>query len=225
VATSGVRKAGFAPLSNHVKEDFDTYILIGGRSSRLGTDKARVEIGGKTLLRRSIDAVQGSLPGSRITAVAANESQFATDAIASEVPFIFDLHENRGPLGGLHAALAYAKTPWIFILACDYPFVSPELIRLLSERVDDQYGCVVPRQSDGRMQPLCAFYKVSSALPIVEEIIERPRVPPPMHEIVDMLMPRILDCDEYSHLENAARLFVNINTQDDLISARSREVS
>lgn len=199
--------------------DIDAYILVGGRSSRLGRNKALVDLGGKTLMQYAVDTVSEALEPSRVTAVAANASQFAIDAIVSDVPFIFDLHENRGPLGGLHAALAYAETPWTFILACDYPFLSPEMIKRLSERVDDKYGCVVPEQNDGRLQPLCGFYKVSVAMPVVEEIIERPRVPPPMHEIVSRLTPRIVRYDEYSHLENAERLFVNINMPDDLISA------
>ena len=180
-------------------EQFDAYILIGGRSSRLGTDKAGVEIGGKTLLRRSVDAVRKGLELSRITAVAAYEAQFAIDAIVADVPFIFDLYENRGPLGGLHSALADAKTPWIFMLACDYPFVSPELIKMLSEKIDHKYGCIVPEQNDGRLQPLCGFYKVDAARPVIDDIIERPRVPPPMHEIVRRLEPLIVTHDEYAH--------------------------
>lgn len=200
-------------------ETFDSFILIGGRSSRLGRDKALVELGGKTLMQYAVDTVSEALEPSRVTAVAANASQFAIDAIVSDVPFIFDLHENRGPLGGLHAALGYANTPWIFVLACDYPFLAPELIKILRGKIDDEHGCIVPEQNDGRLQPLCAFYKVSVAMPVVEEILERPRVPPPMHEIVSRLTPRIVRYDEYSHLENAERLFVNINMPDDLISA------
>jgi molybdopterin-guanine dinucleotide biosynthesis protein A len=201
--------------------EIDAYILIGGRSSRLGRDKAFVNLAGKTLMQHAVDAVSEGLEPSRVTAVAANASQFAIGAIVADVPFIFDLHENRGPLAGLHAALAYAETPWIFILACDYPFLSPEFINVLSSKVDDKYGCVVPEQNDGRLQPLCGFYKVSVAMPIVEEVIEEPRVPPPMHEIVSGLTPRIVRFDEYSHLDNADRLFVNINTLDDLRSANS----
>ena len=205
--------------------NIESFILIGGRSSRLGTDKARVELGGRTLLQRSIDAVREALPLSTVTAVAAHSAQFAVSAIMSDVPFIFDLHEDLGPLAGLHAALANSKTPWIFLLACDYPFVSPELIRMLSEKLDDEHACVVPRQEDGRLQPLCAFYKVLSALPVVEEIIERPRVPPPMREIVERLEPQIIAYDEYSHLANADFLFANVNTSDDLRAARLREMS
>jgi len=200
--------------------EVDAFILIGGRSSRLGTDKAFVELGGKTLAARAVDVVRTGLPGSRITMVAGSSTQFAIRAIAADTPFIFDLHEGRGPIGGLHAALSYARTPWIFVLACDYPFVSSELIGLLAACVNEQFGAVVPEQHDGRMQPLCGFYKVGTGGSIVEEIIEGPRVPPPMHEVVNLMDPRVVKFDEYEHLDGSEEFFVNINTVEDLERAR-----
>src|SRR5215211_7584983 len=125
----------------------ETFILVGGKSSRLGTDKAFVELGGGRIIERAIANVREALPHAKLTIVAGNSTQFAIEAIASDVPFIFDLYEERGPLGGLHAALAYTKAPWIFILACDYPFVSPELISLLSKNIGEGFGAVVPEQS------------------------------------------------------------------------------
>ena len=124
--------------------------------------------------------------------------------------------KNRGPLGGLHAALANARTPWVFVLACDYPFVRADLIELLAEKASDEFGAVVPEQSDRRLQPLCAFYRVDTALPLVDEILDRPRVSPPMHEVVNKLSPRIVQFDEYSHLAGAADLFTNVNTVEEL---------
>lgn len=200
---------------------FEAFILIGGRSSRLGTDKAFVELGGRTLLQTAIETVRRALPSADVTAVAGSSTQFAINAITSDVPFIFDLNEGRGPLGGIHTALSYAKTSWIFVLACDYPFVSSELISLMAEKVSDEFGAIVPEQQDGRMQPLFGFYKVGAALSIVEEIIERPRVPPPMHKIVDQLNPRIIKFEEYAFLDGAGNFFLNINTIEDLEKARS----
>ena len=200
----------------------DAFILIGGRSSRLGADKALVMIGGRTLMQRAVDTARVALPDARITAVAGNETQFALQAVAAGVRFIFDLHEGRGPLGGLHAALADARTPWVFVLACDYPFVSPELIGRLVDRISDEHGAVVPQQDDGRLQPLCAFYRVDDALPLVEEFIVRPRPSPSMREIVDRLNPLIVRVDEYSHLPGSENFFININTIEDLENARRR---
>jgi molybdopterin-guanine dinucleotide biosynthesis protein A len=154
--------------------------------------------------------------------VAGNSAQFAIQAIVAGVPFIFDLFENRGPLGGLHAALAYARTPWIFVLACDYPFVSAELLSFLMSRISDEFGVIVPEQEDGRLQPLCAFYKVDTAHPVVDEILQRPRVTPPMHEVVATLDPCIVRFAEYSHLDRSDDFFTNINSVADLERARRR---
>jgi len=202
--------------------NIEAFILIGGRSSRLGTDKAFVELGGRTLAQRAVENVRRGLSPERITMVAGSSTQFAIEAITADTPFIFDLLEGRGPIGGLHAALSYASTPWIFVLACDYPFVSSELIGLLADNVDDEYGAVVPEQDDGRLQPLCAFYKVETARAIVEEIIERPRVSPPMHEVVDLLNPLVVKFSEYGDLDGSEEFFVNINTVEDLERARRR---
>lgn len=202
--------------------EIEAFILIGGKSSRLGSDKALVEIAGMTLTERAVASVREGLSPERITMVAGNAAQFAIQAVTNDTPFIFDLHEGRGPLGGLHAALSYARTPWIFVLACDYPFVSGDLIRLLGGRVNDGFGAVVPEQKDGRMQPLCGFYNVTAARPVVEELIERPRVPPPMHEIVRMLDPLLVKFDEYGHLDGANEFFVNVNTIEELEKARAR---
>jgi molybdenum cofactor guanylyltransferase len=202
---------------------FDAFILMGGRSSRLGRDKALVKLGGETLAERAARITATALPAAPLTMVAGNSLQFAIGAITSDLPFIFDLHEGRGPLGGIHAALSYARTPRIFILACDYPFVSAQLIRLLAARVNDESNVVVPEQRDGRIQPLCALYKVTAARPIVDAILERPRVPPPMHEVVAELNPAIITFHEYSHLENADNFFVNINTPEDLAHARAED--
>ncbi len=199
----------------------DAFILIGGRSSRLGTDKAFVELGGETLAERSIANIRSGLStAERITMVAGNSTQFATEAITTDIPFIFDLHEGRGPLGGIHAGLCYAKTAWIFVLACDYPFVSPELIQLLARKITDEFGAIVPEQHDGRLQPLCAFFQVAAAQPVVEEILRRSRMPRPMHEIVAQLNPRIVEFTEYSHLTVSETFFLNVNTGEDLERAR-----
>jgi molybdopterin-guanine dinucleotide biosynthesis protein A len=137
-------------------------------------------------------------------------------------PFIFDLVQDRGPLGGLHAALSHAQTEWIFVLACDFPFVTADLLQLISGLSTDEFNAVTPEQPDGRLQPLCAAYRAAAARPVVDDIIQKPRVPPPLHEIVRQLEPRIVKPEEYSHLAGAESFFTNINTTDDLAQAQKR---
>lgn len=198
----------------------EAFILIGGVSNRLGRDKAFVEIAGRSLAERALDTVRHSKIAEKATFVAGSETQFAIQAITLDAPFIFDLVPHRGPLGGLHAALSYVETDWIFVLACDYPFVSPELLKFLDTKISSEFGVVVPQQPDRKLQSLCAFYKVVSARPMIEEIIQKQRVSPPLHEIIAGLNPRIVKFEEYSHLSHAEEFFVNVNTPQDLGLAR-----
>ena len=198
----------------------DAFILIGGKSTRLGRDKAFIELGGKTLVERAVHTLRKEF--ARVTIVTGNSLQSATRTVALGMPFIFDLWENRGPLGGLHAAVANSQAAWVFVLACDYPFVSQSLIRLLSDRISDEFGAVVPKQNDGRLQPLCAFYKVEPARSIFQDVLERPRPSPPLHEVVAGLKPLTIEFDEYSHLPGAADMFININTTQDLEHAEGK---
>jgi molybdenum cofactor guanylyltransferase len=202
----------------------EAYILVGGRSSRLGRDKALERIGGMTLAERALEAVRNSRVASKITFVTGNNLEFTIEAARLDAPFVFDLTEGRGPLGGLHAALANTEADWIFLLACDLPMVTAEVIAALRgcvRKEEHEFGAVVPEQPDRRLQPLCAFYSVSAARPIVEEILGRPRVAPPMHEVVSLLKPRIVKPDEYLPAERRDLLFTNVNTQADLNKVRS----
>jgi molybdenum cofactor guanylyltransferase len=202
--------------------EIDAFILIGGRSRRLGRDKAFVKVGGASLARTAMDTVVESGIARKITFVTGSEAQFGIEATTLDAPFVFDLVPGRGPLGGLHAALGYAGTSWILLLACDYPLVTPELIRLMAERLSERKNAVAPEQADGRPQPLCAFYRVAAATPVVTEIIERPRVPPPMTEILDRLGVDLVKYEEYAHLPGADGFFLNINTEADLEVAVER---
>jgi molybdenum cofactor guanylyltransferase len=204
----------------------EAFILVGGRSSRLGRDKAFERIGGKTLAERALGTVESSRVAARIFFVTGSEVEFAIEAARLDALFVFDVIEGRGPLGGLHTALTHATAEWIFLLACDLPFVTPDLITNLSRYTSGEagsLGAIVPEQPDGRLQPLCAFYKVESAKPIVDEIIHRPRISPPMREIVAKLNSRIVKPDEYSPRSALpVSWFTNINTDEDLDLARRR---
>lgn len=195
----------------------EAFILIGGRSSRLGRPKALERVGGQTLAERALRAVRDSRLADKITFVTGSEVEFAIEAARLDALFVFDLIEGRGPLGGLYTALSHAAGRWVFILACDLPFVTAELICRLSEFRDNECGAVVPEQPDGRLQPLCSFYNAAITRPVVEEIIRRPRPSPPMREVIDQLNPRIVEPAEY---DARADWFANINTEEDLRSAR-----
>lgn len=188
----------------------------------MGRDKAFVEIDGVSLAERTLETLKAAKLFSRIVFVAGHEAGFAIPAIKLGTPFIFDIYPGRGPLSGLHTALADVKAEWMFVTACDYPFTTSELIDLLAGRISDDLGAVIPEQPDGRMQPLFAFYKVETLRAVIDEIVERQRAAPPMSKLAANLKPRIVRPLEYEHLDDHKRLFYNVNTPGDLTEAITR---
>ena len=202
--------------------DIDAFILIGGLSSRLGVDKALVEFDGQPLAPRSACIINAALSPNSITFVARTENQFTTGLFSAlGHPVIADLKPGFGAWSGLHAALIDTRSEWTFILACDLPFVSRELLQLLRRSVMGDIDAVVPRQQDELLQPLCVFYRKQPALALVESFFVGQKPLPPLNAIFEDLKTRIVEADEYSGLPNAEKLFLNINTENDLAAALS----
>lgn len=197
--------------------NIDVFILIGGRSMRFGSDKAFVEIDGELLASRIARIVEQRLAPRNVAFVAASEDQFAPEVLHKLGGLvIFDIKSGSGAWSGLHAALVTAQTEWIFVSACDHPFVSPEFLDLLASGIAEDTDAVVPRQSDGRLQSLCAFYRVGSSLVVVDKILSRGGHLPPLTAIFEQLKTNIIEPDQYKKLKNADKLFLNLNTPADL---------
>lgn len=200
--------------------NIEAFILIGGRSSRLGTDKAFVEIGGQTIASHAAEIAMTALKPTRITFVSGDERQFNAQKLSSlGHRVISDLRPGFGAWSAIETALAAAGSEWIFILACDLPFVSIEALRLLESFTRGDNDAVVPRQPDGKLQPLCAFYRVKTVHAAVKKVFIGHRSLPPLSAICDDLKTCIVSREEFGGLANAERFFLNINTAADLQAA------
>ena len=186
------------------------YILIGGRSSRFGRDKATFELNGETLAARALRVCEEAFP--------AAEARFVSRASGTlfDHVTIADIYPDRGAAGAIHAALADARTPWIFVLACDLPLVRPDFILELVEFIGDDCGCVVPVQSDGRWQPLSAFYRTEVCLRVFEMLVAGDGRNQSLRAIAESAKPRVVEFTEYSDLPDASRMLTNVNTIGDL---------
>lgn len=201
--------------------DIDAFILIGGRSARFGTDKAFVELDGETLAARAAKTVETALSPRHVTFVAASDAQFDDKVpIPLHYPIVADLRPGFGAWSGLHTALAYTRAEWAFVLACDLPFVTPEFINLLAASADEACDAVVPAQSDGRSQPLCALYRVRPQLAAVEAVLDGRHSLPALASIFDDTTTRLVGPDKYGELKDAGRFFTNVNTPNDLRNAQ-----
>ncbi|NOT48612.1 MAG: NTP transferase domain-containing protein [Acidobacteria bacterium] len=206
-----------APMS------IEAFILIGGRSTRLGRDKAAVSLGGSPMVFRIGASIRGALDGVLVRLVAADERQLlALSGLDTLDGFVFDIYQGRGPAGGLHAALANTDKEWAFIAACDIPLISADLIRCLADKINDSVDAVVPVQPDGRLQPLAAFYRVKIVRERLEESLERARPAPSMKAILDGLRVLAVDFEEIKNLPGAELLFTNVNSCEDLSAAEER---
>lgn len=205
--------------------DIDAFILIGGRSSRMGRDKAKVSLGGSPMVSLIASSIREAIDGVRIRFVAADERQLLTLAGIDPLDgFVLDVYQDRGPAGGLHAALANSDKEWVFIAACDIPLISTELIRMLADKINDGVDAVVPVQPDGRHQPLAAFYRLKTVRNRLSKLLERPRPAPAMNELLDGLRVIRVEFEEMKDLFRAEKLFTNVNSQDDLVEVEmSRE--
>lgn len=187
--------------------DLQAFILAGGASSRMGTDKSQLVIDQQTFTERIAE-----------TLFAVTDSVTLVGRVLDDtsLPKVPDVYPQWGALGGLHAALAAAEREWAIVVACDLPFVTRELFLFLASlRLDHE--AVVPVQQDKRPQPLAALYRVDPCLQRAETLIQAGRRRP--LDLLEAVATRTVAFDEMRNLDQAERFFVNINTPEDYYAA------
>jgi molybdopterin-guanine dinucleotide biosynthesis protein A len=183
--------------------EVEGFILAGGLSSRMGADKSRLRLGGRSFVERAAGAL-GAVAG-RVRVVGSRPG-----LESHGLPVVRDIHEGLGALGGLHAALADCAARWAAVVSCDLPFVTGELfVRLASLRAEGAEA-VAPIQADGRPQPLCALYASAACRAAAEELIRTGELRP--RELLRRVSARWVSFDELSDLEGSALFFANVNT-------------
>jgi molybdopterin-guanine dinucleotide biosynthesis protein A len=179
------------------------FILTGGQSRRMGTDKSQLTIMGITFLERIAEEMVAS--GLTVTAVGNAPATWPHKKVV-------DIYPNWGALGGVHAALSACKSDWAMVVACDFPFVSRGLIkRLLDTR--ETFEAVAPIQSDSIPQPLCSLYRVVPCLTRAEELIKSGERKPVA--LLQSVRTRWILFEEIADLEASHRFFDNINSPED----------
>jgi len=131
--------------------DVAGYVLAGGRSSRMGKDKALLQLGGTTLVQHAVRKLKHVADPVSILGSRSELEAFA--------PLVPDLTENCGPLGGIEAALDNARSPWVLVMPVDMPFVPAALIASWARKVVGQ--------SAARVAMFCADNVVHPALCLV----------------------------------------------------------
>lgn len=181
-------------------------VLAGGRSRRMGTDKARLPFGGTTLLQHVVGRVAAAC--NPVYVVAADPEVYPE----VEVPVLADRVPGRGPLEGLAVGLRHAPTGCAAVVACDLPFLRPELLRGLASRLAGA-DAVVPYVD--RPQPLCAVYR-REVFPLAAALAEEASS---LRELLRRLRVRFLGPDTLRAWDPELASFRNLNTPEDYARA------
>jgi molybdopterin-guanine dinucleotide biosynthesis protein A len=135
-------------------------VLCGGRSQRMGRDKALLDLQGETMLARTVASVQPLVDECLLACGA--ESRYADLGL----PLVLDDSEGKGPLAGLAAGLAAARGDWIVVLACDMPHVTERVLRKLLEHARAGGLDVCHLDSPRGPEPLCGVYRQACLGPV-----------------------------------------------------------
>jgi molybdopterin-guanine dinucleotide biosynthesis protein A len=125
-------------------------VLAGGRSSRMGRDKAMIEIDGRTLLDRALDRLEPHVQELLVIGDPAKYGHVGPFVVADDIPGV-------GPLGGILTAMRYASNDRLLVLACDMPNVTTRLFEDLKQGLVGDRSAFIPA-CDGKLEPLAAAY-------------------------------------------------------------------
>ena len=186
-------------------------IQAGGRSTRMGGEpKALMELGGKRIIERIVDVLGSVLPDLLIVTNTPELYAFLG------LPMVPDVLPDHGSLGGIYSGLKAAKGDAAFTVACDMPFLNPEVVRLVVSHAGEA-DVVIPKVGD-QYEPLHALY-ARACLPYMEAALQAKRFKVvgffPNVKVLEIPMA------EVARFADPAVCFMNVNTPDELALARS----
>jgi molybdopterin-guanine dinucleotide biosynthesis protein B/molybdopterin-guanine dinucleotide biosynthesis protein len=191
---------------NEKYPDLTGVILAGGQSRRMGQDKARMQIVGRSMFERALDVLQKFCAN---ILIAGDRPDLARPG----VPALPDLYPGSA-LGGLYTGLKAARTEWILVAPCDMPYPDPRIVkRLLGQRTG--FDAVVPRTPAGYEPDFALDHK--NCLPQMEAMLQQNQFR--IYDFYQRITIRYLDPPELP--EGWERTLINLNTPEDL--ARLKE--
>ncbi len=184
------------------------FVLAGGKSMRMGADKAFLTLDGCTLLQRALELARSVTGDVTIVGDAAKFAAFA--------PVVEDVFRGCGPLAGIHAALRSLRAELNLTLAVDVPFVTRELLAFLVTRARNAAASVTVPRIGGGWQPLCAVYRREFA-DAAEKALRAGR------NKIDTLFTEVqvqtISEQELEAVGFSAKMFRNLNTLEELAEA------
>ena len=139
-------------------------VLCGGRSSRMGSDKALVPLRGRELLAHAVAAL--SEVCERVELACGTVPRYAEQGL----PLLLDREPDLGPLGGIETALLAGPADIVLVIACDMPGVGPRELRALVERVRSADLDVCVLRSERGVEPLCGAWRTTMSHPVASAL-------------------------------------------------------
>ena len=181
-------------------------ILAGGKSSRMGQDKAFLKVGNRTIVEYQLQRLS---PLFEELLLSTNlPEKFAHLGLETVQDFIPD----RGPLVGIYSSLLKARYSHLFAIACDMPFISPGLITYMKEDCKD-YDVTVPETERG-LEPLHAIYS-KTCLPVMKEYMDKKDGKGRVIEFFPEVKVRVVTREEISSIPGGNEAFLNFNTMEE----------
>jgi molybdopterin-guanine dinucleotide biosynthesis protein A len=192
--------------------DVTGILLAGGKSRRMGEDKRYLVVGEQTLLERGLAVLRSIFQ--EVLVVIAQDSP----PLDVEARVVRDLVPECGSLGGLYTGLVQATTPFIFVVACDMPFLDLAVITQFTSR--RAAADIVMAKLAARLHPMHALYG-KRCLPVVEEMIRKRQLMIQEMVLRSSLLVRYVTEADLVAIDPTGRSFQNVNTPADLEAARS----
>jgi molybdenum cofactor guanylyltransferase len=198
----------------YIINDMDSvtgFVLAGGKSSRMGQDKAFIQLGGRTLLAHALELAKATTGSAWIVG---SMEKFAAFGQVAE-----DIYPGQGPLAGIHRALTSTHTELNLILAVDMPFLQPDFLNYLVAQARDSKAAVVVPATETGLQPLCAVYRREFA-----EVAERSLVADKnkIERLFAEVQTRVIKQDELERNRFSEEMFRNLNTELDWEEAKQK---
>lgn len=179
-------------------------ILAGGKSSRMGFDKQLLMEDDRWILETVIETLKQEF--SDILIVTAKPQLYE----GMGVRLCSDLYPGRGPLAGVHAALHYSRSQYIYLLACDMPVVNLPFIRHMKQKLQETGMDICASRCNDRMEPFNTFYSRS----LLREVIHRLETGnSSLFRFINASRACVLDQEDAACFDKELRMFTNINTR------------
>ena len=189
-------------------------ILAGGRSRRMGyKEKALLPIGDKIILEHVMDALDGVVDEIIISLRDVPQQELLKDYTQGH-DVVLDKLQDVGPLSGILEGLRSANGEYVFVAACDMPYINTDVVELLFKCAEG-HDAAIPIWENEDLEPMHAVYRTHPMAMETEKAILRNEkfVLAPVFKMQDLVFVKI---DEIRELDPDLRTFVNVNTPDDV---------